>query len=150
MEVIAIGKVFLFALFSFLLLLLDLAISYNASLPLPLCLGALIALLLLLALTLQNINRYLPTKAGPLSKESKNVQPVQTNLGYFNPPIKNNLKDILAIKHIQRFLTNLYQYKNGCVSLYIKLLIVLIQPGQKSRKCKSISSCQIRKQQQIF
>jgi len=53
--------------------ILDLAISYNTSLPLPLYLGALIVLLLLLTLTPQNINRYLPTKAGPLSKEPKNI-----------------------------------------------------------------------------
>ena len=50
MEVIAIGKVFTFTLFSFLLL--GLAVFYNTSLPLPLYLGALIALLLLFALTL--------------------------------------------------------------------------------------------------
>ena len=51
MEVVAVGEVLSFALFSFLLILLDLTISCNASLPPPLCLGALIALLLLLALT---------------------------------------------------------------------------------------------------
>ena len=64
MEVIAIGEVFSFTLFSFLLLL-------DTSLPLPLCLNALMALLLPFALTPQNIDRYLLAKAGPPGKESK-------------------------------------------------------------------------------
>jgi hypothetical protein len=65
-EIIAIGKVFLLALFSFLLLL-------DTSLPLLLYLSAFMALLLPFALTPQNINRYLPTKAGPLSNKFKNI-----------------------------------------------------------------------------
>ncbi len=40
-------------------------------------------------------------------------------------PIKNNLQDISAIKHIQRFLANLPRHKkNSCVSLHVKPLIV--------------------------
>lgn len=43
--------------------------------------------------------------------------------------MKNNLEDIFAIKHIQRFLADLPRHKkNGCVSLHIEQLIVLIRP----------------------
>ena len=41
--------------------------------------------------------------------------------------MKANLKDILAIKHIQRFLAELPRYKNDCVSFGVPPVIVEMQ-----------------------
>ena len=44
-------------------------------------------------------------------------------------PMKGNFEDILAIKHIQRFLAELPRYKkNGCVSFGVQRIVVLIRP----------------------
>ena len=43
--------------------------------------------------------------------------------------MKGNLEDILAIKHIERFLAELPRYKkNGCVYFGVQRIVVLIMP----------------------